>query len=96
MNPWFDRLGDRFVEAARQRKAVINPPRLEASSAEELLALAQVTAHTQERRFAPLACFMAGIAVERVRQAGSGTTPQEVASYLRDVRVALEIEAPPS
>ena len=34
--------------------------------AQELLELARVAAHTQERRFAPLASYMAGVAAERL------------------------------
>lgn len=94
MNPWFEALGDRFVRAAGTRKAAIDAPRLEASAAEEVLELARVTAHSQERRFAPLACFMAGVAVERLRQAGADAGPEAVAGYLRDVRGALEKELP--
>ena len=95
MNPWFEALGARFVWAAGTRKAVIDAPQLEAAVAEEVLELARVTAHSQERRFAPLACFMAGVAVERLRQAGAGAGPEDVAGYLRDVRAALEKELPP-
>jgi len=92
MNPWFDQLGDLFVRAAAARKVGIDAPRLEPSLAEELLELARVTAHSQERRFAPLTCFMAGVAVERFRRADTGATPEEVAAYLHSVRLELETE----
>ena len=93
MNPWFEGLGERFVNAAARRAAKIDAPRLEASLAEELLELARVTAHTQERRFAPLACFLAGVAVERLQGAGHGPSPEEVTGYLREVRAELEQDA---
>jgi uncharacterized protein DUF6457 len=94
MNPWFEALGDRFVRAGAARKAVIEAPQLESAYAEEILELARVTAHSQERRFAPLASFMAGIAVERLRAAGRPAAPEDVAAYLREVRSGLETEPP--
>jgi uncharacterized protein DUF6457 len=92
VNPWFDALGDRFAKAATRRDAQIEPPQLDAAVADEILELAGVTAHTQERRFAPLASYLAGIAVERLRAAGRLAAPDDVAAYLREVRSSLEIE----
>ena len=62
--------------------------------ARELLELARVAAHTQERRFAPLASYLAGVASERFREAGGGADPEAVAALIRSVREALEAEAP--
>ncbi len=90
MNDWFDSLGDIFVEMAARRRAPIEAPRLDGAVAQELLELARVVAHTQERRFAPLASFMAGVAVERWRHAQAGLTPEDESAYLRDVRTELE------
>ena len=59
--------------------------------ADELLELARVASHTKERRFAPLACFMAGVAVERLRQAGLSSAADE-AAYLRAIRERVEAE----
>jgi hypothetical protein len=95
MNAWFDALGRRFAEAARDRGATIAPPELEPQVADEVLELARVASHTKERRFAPLACFMAGVAVERLRQCGSLSAAEE-AAYLREVRQMLEQEPQPS
>jgi len=94
MNAWFEALGRRFADAARERGAKVDPPELDPQVADEVLELARVAAHTKERRFAPLACFMAGIAVERLRQAGSLSTADE-AAYLRSVREAVEAEPGP-
>lgn len=91
MNAWFEALGRRFSAAARDRGAVVDPPQLDPQVADEVLELARVAARARERRFAPLACFMAGIAVERLRQAGSLSALQE-ASYLQEIREALEAE----
>jgi hypothetical protein len=94
MNDWFDELARRLVETAKKRGAQIASPELPPQVADEVLELARVAAHTKERRFAPLACFMAGVAVERLRRTGSLSTADE-AAYLRTVREALE-EAPAS
>ncbi len=91
MNAWFEALGRQFAEAARARGTKVAPPELDPKVADELLELARVAAHSKERRFAPLACFMAGVAVERLRQAGSLSAADE-AAYLRAVREAVEAE----
>ena len=95
MNAWFEALGRRFAQAARDRGATITPPELNPQVADEVLELARVASHTKERRFAPLACFMAGVAVERLRQSGSLSAVDE-AAYLRRIREWLEAEPEPS
>ena len=94
MNAWFEALGRRFAEAARERGATVTAPELDPQVADEVLELASVAAHTKERRFAPLACFMAGVAVERLRQAGS-LSPADESAYLRTIRDAMEAELKP-
>jgi Domain of unknown function (DUF6457) len=89
MNDWFEALARRFAETARERGAQIASPELDPQVADEVLELARVAAHTKERRFAPLACFMAGVAVERLRQAGSLTASDE-AAYLRTICEGIE------
>ena len=91
MNDWFEALARRFADTGRQRGTAIASPELDPQVADEILELARVTAHTKERRFAPLASFMAGVAVERLRQAGSLSAAEE-ATYLRAVREGLEAE----
>lgn len=93
MNEFFESLGRRWVVAAAKRKAKIEQPELDSGIALELLELARVAAHTQERRFAPLASYMAGIAAERLRQA-TGASPSEVAEYIQEVRQEIEREPP--
>lgn len=95
MNAWFETLGRRFAQAARDRGATIAPPELDSRVADEVLELARIASHSKERRFAPLACFMAGVAVERLRQSGSISAVDE-AAYLRGVREGLESEPEPS
>jgi hypothetical protein len=94
VNSFFDELGERFARAAARRGAEVAAPALEAVVAQELLDLARVAAHTQERRFAPLASFMAGVAAERLRQAGGPASPEAVAEMIREVRT--ELEEPPA
>ena len=94
MNAWLDDLGRRLATAARHEAgADIEPPSLSGPVAGELLELARVAAHTQERRFAPLASYLAGQAVERVLAAGAQLTPEQVAALIRSVREDLEREA---
>ena len=94
MNEFFEELGKRWVAAARRRKAVIEAPSLDSRVALELLELARVAAHTRERRFAPLSCFMAGVAAERLRMAEPGLDEGAVADYINEIRRELEAETP--
>src|SRR5256714_9445009 len=91
MNAWFEALGRRFADAAAARGARVASPELDPQVADEVLELARVAAHSKERRFAPLACFMAGVADERLRQAGSASAADR-AAYIRTVREELEAE----
>jgi len=94
VNQFFDDLAARFAAAAARRGATIDPPALESAAAQELLELARVAAHTQERRFAPLACYLAGVAAERLRAAGGPAGGDAVANFLQEVRSELERERP--
>lgn len=89
MNPFFDDLGRRLASAAAEQGADIEPPALDAGVAAELLELARVAAHTQERRFAPLSSFMAGVAAERLRASGK-SDPETVAAVIGQVRRELD------
>ena len=93
MNEFFESLGKRWRAAAHRRGADIAEPELDPKIAEELLELARVAAHTKERRFAPLASYMAGIAAERLRLS-KGADADDIASLIREVREELEREAP--
>jgi len=53
-----------------------------------------VAAHTQERRFAPLTCFMAGVAAERLRAAKADVDERAIAELIQEVRQKLEREIP--
>lgn len=94
MNQFFDELGDQWVAAAARRDVTIEKPALDSRVALELLELARVAAHTQERRFAPLTSYLAGVAAERVRAAKPETDDQAIADFILEVRRALEREPP--
>ena len=95
MNRFFDDLGNRLASAAAGQGHPIEPPSLDPAVAEQVLELARVTAHSGERRFAPLASYMAGVAAERLRAAGGkpGPDPAQVASLIERVRTELEAAA---
>ncbi|TMD36405.1 MAG: hypothetical protein E6I81_03575 [Chloroflexi bacterium] len=93
MNQFFEALGQQWVDAAQKRGARIAKPELDSRVALELLELARVAAHTQERRFAPLTCYLAGVAAERLR-ATTQPDDEAVAAYILEVRQKLEAENP--
>jgi hypothetical protein len=93
VNEFFESLGRRWKRAAERRGAKIEEPTLDPKVAEELLELARVVAHTKERRFAPLATYTAGMAVERLREAKAGDA-EAIAAFIREVREELEREPP--
>ena len=93
MNEFFESLGRRWQKAAEQRGVKIEQPTLDPKVADELLQLAAVVSHTKERRFAPLATYTAGVAIERLREAKE-VDPEAIAAFIREVREELEGEAP--
>src|SRR6267378_4801212 len=92
MNEFFESLGKRWTKAAERRGVKIDEPALDEKVAAEILELARVAAHTKERRFAPLASYMAGIAAERLRQA-KRSDAEAIAAFIKEVRCELEREA---
>ncbi len=94
MNQFFESLGEDWVEAARRGGADIAKPTLDSRVALELLELARVAAHTQERRFAPLTSYLAGVAAERLRMAKPDLDDAAVAEFILEVRQKLEREIP--
>ena len=94
MNEFFEALGQDWVEAAQRRGATITKPTLDSRVALELLELARVAAHTQERRFAPLTSYLAGVAAERLRTAAPEVDDAVIADFIQEVRKKLEREVP--
>jgi len=93
MNEFFETLAKRWTKAAERHGVKIEEPRVHPKVAAELLELARVVAHTTERRFAPLASYTAGIAVERLREAKSEDA-EAIAAFIREVREELERDSP--
>lgn len=93
VNSFFDQLGDRFAQAASRRGVTIETPAITSDVAHEILELARVAAHTQERRFAPLASYVAGLAVERMPREGAPASAHAAAELIREVRLELEAQA---
>jgi len=92
MNEFLERMGREWVAAAQRRGATIEAPALDSGIALELLELARVAAHTQERRLAPLASYLAGVAAERLRTAQAGVDQEAIAGLIQEVRKKLESE----
>lgn len=92
MNEFLERMGREWVTAAQRRGATIEAPALDSGIALELLELARVAAHTQERRLAPLASYLAGVAAERLRTAQAGVDQEAIAGLIQEVRKKLESE----
>ena len=90
MNDFLEELGESWRRAAAARGAAIEAPLLDPKLAQELLELARVAAHTQERRFAPLASYLAGVATERLRSQRPELSPEEILAYVREVRESVE------
>jgi Domain of unknown function (DUF6457) len=82
-----EELGRRLVAVAEQQGTRIDRPELDPPLEEELLALARGVAHQSERRFAPLATYLIGVAVGRLQASGGDAT-----AYVREVRRELERE----
>ena len=91
MNEFFESLGRRWTKAAERRGVKITAPSRDPKIADELLQLASVVSHSKERRFAPLATYTAGIAVERLREA-KAEDAATIAALIREVREELERE----
>src|SRR5919204_3788456 len=89
MNQFFESLGQDWVDAAQRRGADIDRPALDSRVALELLELARVAAHTQERRFAPLTSYLAGVAAERLRSAAPDVDDEGIAGFIQEGRRKL-------
>lgn len=89
MNTYLEELGARFAEAAGRRGTAIERPALEPALAQELLELARAVAHSEERRFAPLAAYMAGVAAERLASGSPSLSGEALVGYIREVRESI-------
>src|SRR5207253_10024374 len=90
MNQFFEALGQEWVDAAQRRGATITRPVLDSRVALELLELARGAAHTQERRFAPLTCYLAGVAAAQLKLGIPDIDEAALAGVIPEVRQRVE------
>jgi hypothetical protein len=93
VHPFFRDLGHRLATAMAHRGPRISPPDLDSDTSRELLDLTRVVAHTQERRFGPLAAYLTGVAVGRAEASGTHLEPGMVAELVHQVWTELEADA---
>lgn len=97
MNEYLSTFGARLARVALAHGAEIEPPSIGSGVAAAVLELAGTVAHTSERKFAPLASFLTGIAVGRLAAAGGLASDLEIAAFVGQVRKDLDasIALPP-
>jgi hypothetical protein len=89
MNEYFSMFGARLARIAQAHGAEIEPPTIGSGAAAEVLELAGTVAHTSERKFAPLASFLTGMAVGRLAAAGRLASDGEIAGFVGQLRKDL-------
>jgi len=87
---YFDSLGARLARLAHGLDVEIEPPVVSPAVFSEVLQLAGTVAHTSERKFAPVATFLTGIAVGELRAAGRLGSAAEVAASIAQLRKELD------
>lgn len=92
MNEFFADFGRRLSAAAGRRGVQAAPIELASELSGELLDLTRVVAHAQERRFAPLSSYLAGVMAGRLLAAGH--SQDEVLEAIAEVRAELERDYP--
>jgi hypothetical protein len=89
LHAYFAGFGERINALARAHGVNVDLPNLNSRVTAELLGLAGVVAHSAERKYAPLASFLAGFAVGSLSSAGQLKTDDEVAAFIAQVRTRL-------
>ena len=87
---YFADFGARLARLARAQGTEIETPTINSHVAAEVLELAGTVAHRGERKFAPLASFLTGVAVGSLRSAGQLQTDKEVAAFIERLRQSLD------
>lgn len=90
MSEYFSDLGARLARLAQAHGVELETPTIDPRVAAEVLELAGTVAHASERKFAPLASFVTGLAVGRLRAAGQLGSDPEVAAFVARLRKELE------
>lgn len=94
MHEYFSDLGLTLRRLTHERGLETEFPAVQPGVAAEILALAGTVAHTSERKFAPIASFTAGIAVERLMNAGVLSTERDVVDFMQQLCAALVGDKP--
>ena len=89
-NEYFSDFGARLARLALAQGIEIETPTIDSHAATEVLELAGTVAHRSERKFAPLASFLTGVAVGSLRSAGQLQTDKEVAAFVEELRQSLD------
>ncbi|HEY8634168.1 MAG TPA: DUF6457 domain-containing protein [Candidatus Dormibacteraeota bacterium] len=87
---YFADFGARLARLVHVLGVEIEPPTISSRVAAEVLELAGTVAHTSERKFAPLAAFVMGVAVGQLRAAGRLGSDREVATLVAQLRTELD------
>jgi Domain of unknown function (DUF6457) len=91
IHDYFVDLSSRLARLAQAHDAEIEPPAISSRVATEVLELAATVAHTSERKYAPLASFVTGIAVGELRAAGRLVSDGEIAAFVAQLRQELDV-----
>ncbi len=89
LEEYFTGFSERLVNLADKFGGRIEAPSLDAQVAAELLGLAGVVAHTTERKFAPLASFLTGVAIGRLNAINQLEARDNVAAFVAELRREL-------
>ena len=90
MQDYFSVFGLRLGRLMQAHGLDAESPGIASVVAAEILTLAGAVAHTSERKYAPIASFLAGVAVGRLSAAGLLSTSDEVAEFLADLRKEVD------
>lgn len=82
LEQYMDGFNARLVRLAGERGVKIPPQNMDSRLVAEILELAGVVAHSGERKFAPLASFVAGVAAGRLQAAGVLGADQDVSAFV--------------
>ncbi len=89
ISEYFSAFGERLARLARAQGVEIETPTIDSHVAAEVLELAGAVARSSERKFAPLASFLTGVAVGSLRSAGQLQTDREVVAFVAELRQNL-------
>jgi len=89
LNAYFARFGDRITALATFHGVDVDLPNLDSRLTAALLGLASEVAHSTERKYAPLASFIAGFTVGCLCSAGQLKADGDVVAFIAQVKTTL-------